>query len=97
MADETDNAYAQKLEGRIEQWTGELDQLRAKVKEKSADARLEYEKRLGDLEHKQQDARSRVDAMRASAGEATEELKRGAQQAVDDLGSSLERARNDFG
>lgn len=97
MADEMTDAYAEKLQAKLEQWNAEVDRMKAKAKEMSADARLEYEKRLGDLEQKQQDSRSRIEAVRAAAGEASEELKRGAQEAVDDLGASLERARNEFG
>ncbi len=96
MTDPKTDAYAQKLESKVEQWSAELDRLRARTKEMSADARLEYERRIGDLEHKQQDARSRIDAVRAAAGEAGEELKRGAERAVDDLGRSLERVRDDM-
>lgn len=89
--------YAQTLNEEVDRWSRKLEEFRAAAEEKASaaadSAKMEYQKRLGQLEEKQQDARSRVDALRSAASEATDELRRGAGEAVEDLRSSVERAQ----
>jgi hypothetical protein len=97
MEDRNVEAYTRELDEQIDRWSQEMDHLQARAGDQTEDARMRYERRMGELEEKRQGARARVDALRSAADSAGDELRDGARAAVDELGSALERARAELG
>lgn len=89
-------AYEQKMEARIDAWNAELDKLKAQAKEKSADAEIEYNKRIDELEEKKAKARSKLDEIKNSSSETWEDLKDGMQNIANDFGNTLDDIKANF-
>lgn len=89
--------YTNDLDARIDRCSDDLERLKARAPDASADDRMAFERRMGELEEKRQGARARVDALRASGDMAGDELQNGARAAVDDLDAAVARARRDLG
>lgn len=78
-------AYEEKLEAQLEEWNAQIALLKAKADKAKADARIEYYKNIEALENKQQEAGTRLQAMKAAGDDAWEELKTGAEKTWDEV------------
>lgn len=96
MNDQEQSAYRQKLEARLDQWQAEIDKLQAKAAEASADARLEHDEQIQNLRRQQQEARDKLNKLEDAGSEASEDLKKGLEQAWDELGEAVDKAKKRF-
>ena len=76
------SAYRQKLEARLDQWRAEIDKLQAKAAEASADARIEYDKQIDELQEKQQDAQAKLEELNDASGDAWKDFKAGVEKGL---------------
>jgi chromosome segregation ATPase len=84
-------AYKQKIEAEVELAQARLAELKGKVKNSAADARIEYEDQIEDLEQK-------IDATNAKLkelGEASEHAWENLKDGVESAWSTLSRAVKD--
>jgi hypothetical protein len=89
-------AYRKKAEARIEEQQAKLDQLRAKAKGAGADARLEAEKQIGELEEKLRKAKRKLAEVAAAAEDVWEDVAKGLDDAWEDVSSSAKRLFSRF-
>ena len=47
-------AYIEKLEAQLREWSSKIDELKARADKAKADVKLEYEKQIGELRTKQE-------------------------------------------
>ena len=47
-------AYIEKLEAQLREWSSKIDELQARADKAKADVKLEYEKQIGELRTKQE-------------------------------------------
>lgn len=94
MTDE--NALGQKAEARLEQVEAELSRLRAKAKESRADARIELDQTISDLEGKADALRGRLAELKESSGSAAKDVQEGLEKAWSSLSDSFDKARRHF-
>jgi predicted RNase H-like nuclease (RuvC/YqgF family) len=87
------NQYVAKYAARIEQWEAELDKLKARAAEATADARLKLQREIGDLQAKTADQRRKLDEIRHAGGEAWTDLRTGFERAWDDVQSAWARLK----
>jgi uncharacterized coiled-coil DUF342 family protein len=90
--------YVQKLHAKLDEWSAEIDKLKAKADEVEADSRVEYQKQIQNLKQRRQEAEKKMAELRSSgegAG-AWQDLKAGAQQAWDSMEAALKSARTKF-
>ena len=78
-------AYQEKVEATLNQLDARIDLLKAQAKEASAEAKIEYNKRLEDLREQQSEVRARLQEMSEAGEEAWEEFKDGIDEAVSEL------------
>lgn len=84
--------YQQKKQAQLDEWKAEVDKLKAKASEASADAQLELNKQIEALEGKIEEGQTKL-AEIASAGEdAWESIKDGVESAWDSMKSAFSDA-----
>lgn len=89
-------AYEEKLESQFEEWNAQIALLKAKADKAKADAKIEYYKNIEALEHKQEEAETRLHALKAAGDEAWEDLKTGAEKAWDEVKAAYHSAASKF-
>ena len=89
-------AYKQKLEAELEV-EAKVAQLRAAARSKSVDARVEYDRRLEQVEEKLAIAKDRLSDIGDATGESWESLKAGAESAWASIAASVKDAFADSG
>lgn len=90
------DAYERKIAARLEELDAEVDRLRAKAAGATADAQLEAQDRMEELEDMRRDLRERFDALKAAGDDAREELVAGLEDARKSLSDAVQRARLRF-
>jgi len=89
-------AYQQQLQAKLDEWQAEIDKLRAKAQAAKADAQVEYNKQIEDLQGKQDDAKQRLAELQQSGEGAWEELRAGIEKSWNDLGEAVSAAKAKF-
>ena len=90
------DAYEKKLEAQLDEAKAEIAKLTAKAREVGADAQMEYNKQIEELEAASTEAQSKLKAIRESGGEAWEDIKQGASDAWERLNGALKSAASRF-
>lgn len=90
--------YRQKAQAQLDQWQAEIERLKAKAAEASADAQLELNGRVTELEAKLQDGKRKLAAAVESSGDLWESAKENAESSWSafrrDLDECIERFKN---
>lgn len=89
-------AYEKKLQAKLDEWSAEIDKLKAKADSAEADVQLDYNRRIDGLRSMQQAANERLVALRDSSDNAWQDLKGGMESALDSLGNALRSAHSRF-
>ena len=89
-------AYRQKAEAKIEEYQAKLNEARAKAKGASADARLEAERQIGELEKKVDAGRQMLAGIGEAAEDAWENLAKGLDDAWDDISGGIKKVSARF-
>jgi predicted nucleic acid-binding Zn-ribbon protein len=93
---ENTTAYEEKVRAQLEERRAEIDKLKAKMDQKKAEAKIEYQRRLDDLEQQQVSLESKLDELSEKSGSALDELKSGISDAWNRFSESVESARKEF-
>jgi len=93
---ENKEAYLEKLQAKLEEWTGEIDRLKAKAAGANIDLRNEIETRVGDLEGRRQKVEHRMQQLREFSEKSQEDIMDLLRQAWDDLGYAVQAAKEKF-
>ena len=87
----TKEAYKLKIEAEVELAQARLAELKAAAKNSAADARIEYENQIEELEQKVDTTKTKLKALADAGEDAWEDLKDG----VDNAWSTLSKAVKD--
>lgn len=88
--------YVEKLKGQIDKWNSDIDQLQAKANKAGAEAKATMQKHIDDLKAKRAELEEKVKPIQKAGGEAWEDLKAGANQALKALGDAVSAAKSRF-
>jgi len=89
-------AYIDKYKAQLDQWEAEIESLKAKAAETSAETRIEYEKQIGDLQEKISEHRRKMEEASEAGSDAWQELKAGLDKAFTELQSAWDKAVSRF-
>lgn len=89
-------AYAKKLRAQLDEWSAEVDRLKAKARGESADLQIEYEKELKEVEKKLAAAEKKLEKLEEAGSDAWEDLKGGLEGARTNLGNAVKSAAARF-
>jgi predicted nucleic acid-binding Zn-ribbon protein len=93
---EDKNTYQGEMETKLQHLGTELDTLKAKADQATAEAKLEIDKHIQELTAKQEELKQRLADLKTSTDEAWETLKTGVQNAWDELTEAFEEAVSKF-
>lgn len=93
---ETRQEYEDKQENRLREWSGDIDLLRAKAADANAEGRIEYNRMIEHLEHKQRQARMRLEKLKMADEDAWEDLRIDSEETWNDLKTAFEHAMSKF-
>jgi len=83
-------AYQEKIEAQLREWTAKINELKAKAEGAKADAKIEMHKRIDPLRAKQEAAQAKFQALKQAGTEKWEQLRTGLDKAMDDLKTTWE-------
>jgi hypothetical protein len=89
-------AYEEKLEAQLKEWSAQIALLRAKADNAKADAKIEYYKTVDALQHRQNEAKAKLQELKTAGDEAWEDLKAGAEKAWAEIKTAYHDATSRF-
>ena len=93
---DTKEAYLEKLKAKLDEWNAQIDKLKAKAAQSKADAKIEIEKHVGDLETRRREVENKIQHLVQASGPAWEDLKGGVQSAWNKLDEAVRSATEKF-
>ncbi len=91
-AGEEREKHLAKLEARLKEWGDEIDKVRAKADKLGAAAGARYRDQVEDLKVRQDAARKKLQELARSGGEAWDEVRSGADAALEELKKGVQGA-----
>ena len=82
-------AYLKKMEAQLNEWSAEIDLLKARAEKAGTEAEVEYQDRLETLRTRESAARAKLAELKQSGADAWESLKSGVESAMADLREGL--------
>ena len=58
------DAYTKKMEAQLEEWTAEIDRMKARIKKADANARISLEQDIEDMQAKKQAAKQKLEELK---------------------------------
>ncbi len=89
-------AFQDKLQAQLDEWSADIAKLRAKAEKAQADARLKYMDEVDELRAHQKKAEARMKELQSAQGEAWQDMKSGVEVAWDEMGDAMKRAWKRF-
>lgn len=89
-------AYEEKLDAQLEEWNAQIALLKARADKAKAEAKIEYYKTIEVLQHKQDEARTKLHELKTAGDEAWEDLKTGAEKAWAEVKAAFYGAASKF-
>lgn len=85
--------YQQKKQAQLDEWKADIDRLKAKTTIASADAKIKINEYIKTLEHKLDEANSKLSELKKSTGDTYESVKAGVESAWDSFASAFSDSR----
>ena len=93
---EIKNAYKQKMEAQLKEWSAQINLLEAKIENAGADVKVKRADVLKDLRAKQHAASAKMKELEKASGQAWEQVKETADKVWDDLKKGVADAHSKF-
>lgn len=90
-------AYREKMEAQLRDWSARIDALQAKTHKLEADAKLKAIERVNDLRAQQAAVREKLNSLMRANGAAWEDIKLGVEKAWSALTDAVQDAAAHFG
>ena len=88
--------YFQMMESQMKKWDAEVDKLRAKSHQISADARVKYDEQLKAMRANRDAAHKKLEEMKTASESAWQNMQSGMDSAWTSMKSALEKASSQF-
>ena len=88
--------YQQKMRAQLDEWKADVDKLRAKASGASADAKLQLNQQVKNLEAKINEAKAKLDELANASDEAWNTVKAGVESSWGSLKSAFKDAASKF-
>jgi len=89
-------AYEEKLDAQLEEWNAQIALLKARADKGKADAKIEYYKTIEALQHRKDEAGTKLHELKTAGDEAWEDLKTGAEKAWAEVKTAFNEAISKF-
>jgi hypothetical protein len=89
-------AYEERFDAQLKEWSAQIALLKAKADTARAEAKIEYYKTIETLQGKQDEARTKLQELRAAGDDAWEDLKTGAEKIWADVKTAFQSSVSRF-
>ena len=89
-------AYEEKLDAQLDEWNAQIALLKAKADKVKAEVKIEYYKIIEALQHREDEARTKLHELKTSGDEAWEDLKTGVEKAWAEVEAAFHEATSKF-
>jgi len=89
-------AYQEKLEAQLKEWSAKLNELKAKADKATAGAKVKMYQEIDDLKAKKEVAQQKLDEIKAAGAEKWESLKAASEKTMEDLKSKWASVKAKF-
>ena len=89
-------AYQEKLDAELKEWNAKIALLKAKAENAKADEKIDYYKTIEALEHKEDEAKTKLQELSTAGDEAWEDVKAGAEKAWAEVKTAYQDATSRF-
>jgi hypothetical protein len=89
-------AYQEKIEAQIKEWTAKLQLYKAKADKASADVKIQMHQQLDHLRAQKEAALQKLNEIKAASGDSWETLKAGAEKALEEMKKTWEGMKSKF-
>ena len=89
-------AYEETLDAQLDEWKAQIVLLKSRADKAKAEAKLEYYKTIEALQHKQDEARTKLHELKTAGDEEWEEQKTGVEKVWDDFRTTFHGAAEMF-
>ena len=96
MEDKQQQAYLDKVNARIKEFSAKMEQLKAKADQVDAETKIKYNRQIEKLAHKKQEVQTKLNAIKVSGKGAWNSLKIGLDAAISDLKNGIAKAISGF-
>jgi uncharacterized coiled-coil DUF342 family protein len=93
---ENKEAYREKLEAQMREWSAKIDILKAKADQAEAESKIEYKNRIEDLRKRKEALQEKVKELQNASDAAWKDIKAGTERAAADLKDALQSAFSKF-
>lgn len=90
------DAYVQKLQAQLDEWKNELERLRIKADQADAEARIEYQKQVNELEARREEMRKHSEKVMQASEDSWKDMKQAADNAWREFDTAFRRALDRF-
>lgn len=89
-------AYQEKIEAQIKEWTAKLQEYKAKADQANADAKIQMYHQIDRLRAQKDAAQQKLNAIKAASGDSWEALKAGSERALEEMKKTWEEMKSKF-
>jgi len=89
-------AYQEKIEAQIKEWTAKLQEYKAKADMANADAKIQMYRKIDRLRAQKEAAQQKLSAIKAASGDSWEALKAGSERALEEMKKTWEEMKSKF-
>jgi hypothetical protein len=89
-------AYQEKLEAQIKEWSAKLTELKAKADKAGAEAKVQMNQQIDQLRARTETAQQKLNEIKAASADTWENLKAGSEKAVEEMKKTWESLKSKF-
>ncbi len=93
---ETKEAYRQKIEAQLKEWAETIEELKKKAEKAVGTLKSDHETEIKTLVDKKNDMQQQLKEFMASSDDAWQIMKKGLENAAEDLKKAFNKARKEF-
>jgi uncharacterized protein YbjQ (UPF0145 family) len=89
-------AYQEKIEAQLKEWSAKLHEMKAKADKATADAKIEMYKQIDHLRAQKDAAQQKLNDIKGASAESWEALKTGSEKALEEMKKTWESVKAKF-
>ena len=89
-------AYEEKFDAQLDEWKAQIALLKARADKAKAEAKIEYYETIETLQHRQDEAGTKLHELKTAGDEVWEDLKTGAEKAWAEVKTAFHEATYKF-
>ena len=90
------NAYVDKMQAKVDEWSAEIAKLEARARGAEADARINCEEQLQRMRKQRDEAQAHMRELQRASDEAFDDVRAGFESAWDSMADAFRKATQRF-